>query len=80
MNPDECWRLPNEIKAGKYYSTYIPFPLIYACDDIAENEELLILYDSDPIPSRGLPCRSLTDHAMETHLLKHSWDFMCSNY
>lgn len=78
MNLTECWRLPNQIEAGKYYSKYIPFPLIYACDDIAENDELLILYESDPIQTRGLPCRALVDNVMDTNLLKHTWDFMCT--
>ena len=59
VNEDMFWKLPNEVKAGKYYQKWIPFPLIYVCDNIQPGEEFLCLYSQERIVSRGLPC-SLT--------------------
>ena len=58
------WHIPRCISVGRTrhrgHEEVVPFPLIYACDDIPAGHELLSLY-ANRVDSRGLPCRQLLD-------------------
>lgn len=71
---DDRWRLPQRIKAGKYYTQFIPFPLIYACKTISADEELLVMYSPEADKSRGLGCRKVQ---ADDHFMKNEWDSIC---
>lgn len=78
INEYTFWRLPQTIKAGKVQvggnTRYIPFPLIYAYDDIPANTELLCLYN-DPVNDRGAPCRlRMKDSVIDDSILGPMWN------
>lgn len=67
----EKWRLPKQIKAGKYFLKYIPFPLVYCCKNIEIDDELLVMYTPQSIETRGLQCMKIQSR---DKYLRNEWN------
>ena len=85
VNETYFWKLPQTIRTGKLNIgrkiVHIPFPLIYAYDDIPAETELLVLYNEKASQNeqRGSPCCCFTDRVIDDSLLGPKWNVLPDN-